>query len=73
MAGVLPIQRDALERVANANTEVVEIATKLVSLASHTSDPDLARDLYEQIEKLLGSSQEISNAMQQAVTSATKK
>lgn len=73
MAGVLSVQRDALERVAHANTEVVEIATKLVSLAAKAPDSDLAKDLYEQIEKLLGSSQEISDAMQAAVASQTKK
>lgn len=67
MAGVLPVQRDDLERVASANSAVVEIARNLVALAEKTQDPKIAQDLYEQIDKLLGSSEEISAAVQAAV------
>ena len=73
MAGVLPVQRNELERVAQANTEVVEIAKNLVSLAAKTPDPDIAKELYAQIERLLGSSQEISVAMQAAIANKATK
>jgi hypothetical protein len=73
MAGVLPVQRNELERVAQANTEVVEIAKNLVSLAAKTPDPDTAKELYAQIERLLGSSQEISVAMQAAIANKATK
>lgn len=73
MAGVLPVQRDELERVAQANTEVVEIAKNLVALAAKSPDADIAKELYAQIEKLLGSSQEISVAMQAAIANKIKK
>lgn len=69
MAAVLRVAEEDLKRVASANADLVDVVRKLADLADATSDQETKAALYEQIEKLLGTSKRISTAVQSVVSS----
>ncbi len=62
----LPIPKEELSRVATANLELVDIAKTLMNLASKTTDPQAAQTLREQVQKILNTSNTVSNAVRSA-------
>ncbi len=65
---VLPVPKDELERVATANLDLVEVARTLAGLAQQAkdTDPTMAATLQMQVQKLLHTSNTVSNAVRSA-------
>jgi len=68
MAANLIIPGENLERVASANTDLLDVVRNLAALAKDTTDQTVASQLYAQIDKLLGTSESIAKAVKSAVT-----
>jgi hypothetical protein len=63
---VLPVPKDELDRVATANVDLVEVAKTLANLAAQTTDQQMAATLRAQVEKILHTSNTVSNAVRSA-------
>jgi len=60
MAATFRVQGTDLAEVANANSDLAKAVTVLVDLAEKVTDDRLKRELNEQIDKLLDTSERIS-------------
>jgi len=72
MAGPLRIPGDDLKEVAGANETLVDVVKNLADLAEKSTDPNLVRSLYEQIEKLLGTSEKLNAAVKSVISPLMK-
>jgi len=63
---VIPMPKDELDRVATANVDLVDVAKALAALAAQATDPELAMTLRAQVEKILHTSNTVSNAVRSA-------
>jgi hypothetical protein len=67
MIARLPVPRDELKRVADANVRNLAIARQLVGLAETTDDSSLAEKLLDDSNGLVDAAQTIHSALRTAV------
>jgi hypothetical protein len=64
--GTLPIPKEELERIATANRDLVDVAKELRGLMNQVQDQAVQAALRAQVEKILLTSNTVSNAVRTA-------